>query len=162
VVNNQLSGQKINENKLTLAQQFVQRAEFLSIYGALSNQEYVNKLFQITNAAVSDSDKQALVNGLNGGGESRASVLLKVVDGINVISEGNQQFTTSYGQAFYIKESNPAFVQMQYFGYMQRDPDAPGYAFWLGKLNQYGNYIDAEMVRSFIVSPEYRARFGAP
>jgi hypothetical protein len=51
---------------------------------------------------------------------------------------------------------------MQYFGYMRRDPDEAGYEFWLGKLNLYGNYIDAEMVRSFIVSPEYRSRFGQP
>jgi hypothetical protein len=51
---------------------------------------------------------------------------------------------------------------MEYFGYMHRDPDGPGYVFWLGKLNFYSNYIDAEMVRSFIVSPEYRSRFGQP
>ena len=79
-----------------------------------------------------------------------------------MIAEGNQQFTTAYGQAFYEKEFNAAFVLMEYFGYLQRDPDAPGYQHWLDKLNIYGNYIDAEMVRSFIASPEYRARFGQP
>jgi len=51
---------------------------------------------------------------------------------------------------------------MQYLGYLQRDPDAPGYAFWLEKLNTFGNYLDAQMVLAFIASPEYRARFGAP
>jgi len=51
---------------------------------------------------------------------------------------------------------------MEYFGYLLRDPDPDGYAFWLGKLNQFGNFVDAEMVRAFIVSPEYRSRFGAP
>ena len=50
----------------------------------------------------------------------------------------------------------------QYFGYMKRDPDDPGFAFWLGKLNFFGNFLDAEMVKAFIVSPEYRARFGQP
>jgi hypothetical protein len=30
------------------------------------------------------------------------------------------------------------------------------------KLNLYHNYIDAEMVKSFVTSPEYRARFGHP
>ena len=87
---------------------------------------------------------------------------MKIVDGINVISEGNQQFTTAYGQTFYNREFNNAFVLMEYFGYMRRDPDAPGYAFWLSKLNTFGNYIDAEMVRAFLVSPEYRSRFGQP
>jgi hypothetical protein len=90
-------------------------------------------------------------------------VLQKVVDGIVVIAEGNQQFTTSYGQAFYNSEFNRAFVQLEYFGYMKRDPDDAGYAFWLGKLNQFGsNFVNAEMVLAFISSPEYRARFGQP
>lgn len=162
VVNNQLSGPVINQNKSDFARQFVGRTEFKAIYDGLTNQQYVTKLFQTTAVTVSEADKQALVNGLNSNAETRATVLLKVVDGINVISEGNQQFTTTYGKAFYDRQLNPAFVQMQYFGYMIRDPDEAGYAFWLGKLNFYGDYITAEMVRSFIVSPEYRSRFGQP
>ena len=65
-------------------------------------------------------------------------MLQKVVDGIVVIAEGSQTFTTTYGQAFYNSGSNRAFVQLEYFGYMKRDPDDTGYAFWLGKLNQFG------------------------
>ena len=122
----------------------------------------MDRLFQTTGVNASVADRAALVNGLNAGIETRASVLQKIVDGINVISEGNQQFTTSYGQAFYNSEFNRAFVQMEYFGYLRRDPDDAGYAFWLGKLNFYGNFVDAEMVLSFILSPEYRARFGQP
>jgi aldose sugar dehydrogenase len=58
-------------------------------------------------------------------------------------------------------EFNRAFVAMEYFGYLRRDPDAPGYNFWLTKLNQFnGNYIAAEMVKAFISSAEYRQRFG--
>ncbi len=63
-------------------------------------------------------------------------------------------------------ESNRAFVLMQHFGYLRRNPnDAPdsdfsGYAFWLGKLNQFnGNFVNAEMIKAFIVSVEYRERF---
>jgi hypothetical protein len=33
--------------------------------------------------------------------------------------------------------------------------------FWLNKLNSFGgNYINAEMVKAFIASGEYRHRFG--
>ena len=56
---------------------------------------------------------------------------------------------------------------MQYFGYLRRSPnDAPdadfaGYNYWLGKLNEFnGNFVNAEMVKAFIVSGEYRQRFG--
>jgi hypothetical protein len=72
-------------------------------------------------------------------------------------------------QTFTQRELNPAFVLMQYFGYMQRNPDeAPdtnldGYNFWLHKLEEFGgDFRRAEMVKAFLVSTEYRARFGAP
>jgi cytochrome c peroxidase len=164
IVNNQLSPAKVEANKAAFANLFVGRPEFTAIYGSLGNQQYVDKLFETTTISPSAADRAALVNGLNANPatETRASVLQKIVDGTVVISEGNQQFTTTYGEAFYNLEFNRAFVQMEYFGYLRRDPDVAGYAFWLGKLNQYGNYLDAEMVKSFIVSPEYRSRFGQP
>jgi hypothetical protein len=171
VVNGQLSAAKINQNKAAFAQQFVnctdsakyRCGEFKAIFDGLSNQLYVDKLFQTTGVNASALDRTALVSGLNGGTETRASVLQKVVDGIVVISEGNQQFTTTYGNAFYDQQFNRAFVQLEYFGYMKRDPDDGGYAFWLNKLNTAGgNFVKAEMVLAFISSPEYRARFGQP
>jgi hypothetical protein len=173
IVNGQLSAAKINQNKAAFAAQFVncvdparyRCGEFKAIYDGLSNQQYVDRLFQTTGVNASASDRAALVNELNANPatETRASVVQKVVDGINVISEGNQQFATTYGQAFYNAEFNRAFVQLEYFGYMKRDPDGAGYAFWLGKLDQFnGDFVAAEMVLAFISSPEYRARFGQP
>jgi len=160
IQSNQLSAAKIEANKKKFAEEFSKRAEFRSLYDPLSNFDYVERLFQTTGINVSAQEKAALVAGLNNQTETRASVLQKVVDGAVVIAEGNQQFTTPYGQAFYQKEFNAAFVLMEYFGYLRRDPDAAGYQHWLDKLNFYGNFNDAEMVRSFILSPEYRQRFG--
>jgi hypothetical protein len=64
-------------------------------------------------------------------------------------------------------ESNRAFVLMQYYGYLRRNPDDPsdtdfrGWKFWLDKLNQFGgNFVQAEMVKAFITSTEYQQRFG--
>ena len=85
------------------------------------------------------------------------------MDGTVVISDANVQFTTTYGQAFYNQEYRRVFVFMEYIGYLRRNPDAPGFNFCLGKLNFYnGDPFQAEMVRSFILSPEYRSRFGQP
>ena len=162
IQNNQLSAAAIEANKKKFAEEFTQRAEFRGLYDPLSNSDYVERLFQTTGINVNATEKQTLVQALNNQTETRASVLQKVVDGTVVIAEGNQQFTTPYGQAFYQTEFNAAFVLMEYFGYLQRDPDAAGYQHWLDKLNLYGNYIEAEMVKSFITSPEYRARFGQP
>lgn len=74
----------------------------------------------------------------------------------------------SENRVFTTRHSNKAFVLMQYFGYLRRKPNDPpeqglnfdGYNFWLGKLNQFnGNFVNAEMVRAFIISDEYRKRF---
>lgn len=162
VVNNQLSPTVINNNKQAFVTEFVTRPEFLAIYGGLNDTQYVDKLFQTTGITPSSTDRNALIAeaGTSGG---RASVLFKVVDGTTTInSDGHLQFNTTYGKAFYDAQFNAAFVQIEYFGYLLRDPDDAGYAFWLGKLNTFGNWVDAQMVLAFISSPEYRSRFGAP
>jgi len=162
IVNNQLSAAQLEANKSAYIGQFMNKSEFFLIYSGLTNQQYVDKLFETTGINASAADRAALVNGLNNQTETRATVLKKVVDGTVVIAEGNQQFTTTYGQAFYNLEFNRAFVEMEYFGYLRRDPDPAGYTFWLDKLNQFGNYLNAELVKAFITSPEYRSRFGQP
>lgn len=65
------------------------------------------------------------------------------------------------------REFNPAFVLMQYYGYLQRNPDEgpdanlDGYNFWLRKLDAHGGDFErAEMVKAFLDSAEYRTRFG--
>ncbi|PYS80407.1 MAG: hypothetical protein DMF67_20505 [Acidobacteria bacterium] len=69
--------------------------------------------------------------------------------------------------AFARQEFNRAFVLMQYFGYLRRNPndfqdtDYTGFDFWLNKLNSFnGDFAGAEMVKAFISSIEYRQRFG--
>ncbi|HEU4769584.1 MAG TPA: S8 family serine peptidase [Pyrinomonadaceae bacterium] len=162
VVNNQLDPNVINANKQAFVNEFVTRFEFRSIYDGLNDTQYVDKLFDTTGVTPSPADRTALIAeaGTPGG---RAKVLFKVVDGTTTINnEGHLRFDTTYGKAFYDNLFNPAFVRMQYFGYLLRDPDDAGFAFWLGKLNQFGNFVDAQMVLAFINSPEYRSRFGAP
>lgn len=89
--------------------------------------------------------RDALVNGLNAATETRATVLRKIAE--------SQQFSDT--------EFNRAFVLMQYFGYLRRDSDVAGFNFWFDKLNAFqGNFNNADMVKAFITSSEYRQRFG--
>ena len=163
VVNNQISGAVVETNRNRLAGEFVQRPEFLAKYGGLNNMLYVQELVNTTGITPTAGEKQALVDGLTNGTETRASVLRKVVDGTVVSSEGNVQFTTTLGPTFCNQEYRRVFVFMEYVGYLRRNPDAPGFIFWLGKLNQFnGDPFQAEMVRSFILSPEYHTHFGQP
>jgi len=95
--------------------------------------------------------RDSLIAGLNAATETRATVLRKV-------AEAEEMRT---------REFNSAFVLMEYFGYLRRNPNDPpdsdftGYLFWLNKLNSFGgNFQNAEMVKAFINSTEYRQRFG--
>ncbi|HEX8500905.1 MAG TPA: hypothetical protein VF659_09970 [Pyrinomonadaceae bacterium] len=102
----------------------------------------------------SPAEKSALVASLGatpGDAQKRAAVLRSVADDADLRTA----------------ELNRAFVLMQYYGYLCRDPDeAPdadfrGWRFWLSKLEEFGgNYVRAEMVKAFISSDEYRNRFG--
>jgi len=162
VVNDKLAPDVINANKRAFVDQFINTSEFKAIYDFLSNQQFVDKLFATTGIAPSDAERSTLINGLNSGAETRSSVVFKVVDGTQTMTDGALVFQTTYGKAFFDQEFDAAFVFMEYVGYLRRNPDQAGYDFWLAKLKRYGNWMDAEMVRAFILSPEYRQRFAQP
>src|SRR5438876_11478033 len=90
-----------------------------------------------------------------------------VMDASNTTARAQAVRQVAENQNLYNAEFNRAFVLMQYFGYLRRnandlpDIDYSGYDFWLTKLNQFnGNFVNAEMVKAFITSLEYRQRFG--
>jgi hypothetical protein len=142
---------KLEANKVAFINAFVARQEFQTAYPAsLSPAQYVDNLNTLAGGALSASERDALVNGLTGGQESRATALRKVAEDVD----------------FRNAEFNRAFVLMQYFGYLRRNPnDAPdgnfaGFDFWLKKLNDFnGDFLQAEMVKAFLSSIEYNNRF---
>jgi hypothetical protein len=139
-----VAGPNLEANKQALANDFVTRQEFLQRYPlSQTAEQFVNKLFDTAGLIPFTSDRQRLINDMQGG-KTRAQVLREVVE-----------FTD-----FKTREYNPSFVLMQYFGYLRREPDQGGYDFWLNVLNnqQPNNYRG--MVCSFITSREYQERFG--
>ena len=116
----------------------------MSVYGSLGDEAYVDSLISHTGVSFTASERNALVSALINQTASRATVLRQIAEDPRFV---NLKF-------------NETFVMMEYFGYLRRDPDADGYQYWLNKLNQFGgNFEQAEMVRAFIESAEYRSRF---
>jgi hypothetical protein len=146
--------QQLESNKNAYGLEFVSRQRLLNEFPtSLTPAHFVDKLRQNTGGALSQAERDQLVSELTGNNTNagRASVLRKVAE-----DEGLRR-----------DEFNRAFVLMQYYGYLRRNPDDPqdtdfrGWKFWLDKLNQFGgNFINAEMVKAFIASIEYRQRFG--
>ena len=143
---------QLENNTNAFASAFVARSRFITAFpSTVTAAQFVDALNANSGGALSGPERNQLVNDLAGGVKTRAQVLRAVAE----------------DQTLAQAEFNKAFVLMQYFGYLRRNPnsvpdaDFSGYNFWLQKLNQFGgNFVDAEMVKSFLVSGEYRQRFG--
>jgi hypothetical protein len=149
--------QILDANRIAFMNEFVMRAEFVSLYPTIDTPgEYVDELCVHANLMPTLQERLDAIAEF--GGAARAS---------DPGARGRALLRITQQAPFQARELNRAFVQMQYFGYLRRNPnDAPdgnfkGYDFWLNKLNQFdGNFLDAEMVKAFLSSSEYRARFG--
>jgi len=139
-----VAGPNLEANKQALANDWVQRTGFQQLYPlSQTPEQFVNKLFDTSGLIPFTSDRQRLANDMHNG-KTRAQVLREVIE----------------FQDFKTREFNPAFVLMQYFGYLHRDPDQGGYNFWLNVLNNREPNNYRGMVCSFITSREYQERFG--
>ncbi|HJZ80920.1 MAG TPA: PQQ-dependent sugar dehydrogenase, partial [Pyrinomonadaceae bacterium] len=144
--------QKLDDNKNGFTADFVQRSRFLAEFPlTMTAAQFVDKLNANAGNPLSTAERNQLVSDLSNNVKTRAQVLRAVVEDTDFVNS----------------EFNRAFVLMEYFGYLRRNPNDPqdtdytGYDFWLTKLNQFnGNYLNAEMVKAFLSSIEYRQRFG--
>jgi glucose/arabinose dehydrogenase len=154
---------RLEANRQAFLAEWVQRPEFQAVYDSKTNAQYVDALFANSEVTPNPTERDAMVAALNNGSKTRAAILLEIVE----------------TAAVYNKQYNPAFVLLQYFGYLRRNPSDPpdsnlaGFNFWLDKMNQFslpgedmrdgttahGRVKRAEMVKAFIRSIEYRERF---
>ncbi|OLE55095.1 MAG: hypothetical protein AUG51_05555 [Acidobacteria bacterium 13_1_20CM_3_53_8] len=144
-----VGGANEEAGRASYAETFTQRPEFTQKYPAtMTPTQFVNALLatvkQISNVDLS-SQASFYVGELNSG-QTRGQVVRQVIE------------TPAFDQS----QNNEAFVRMQYFGYLRRNPDEGGEAFWLNILN---NKLPNDatgyraMVAAFILSKEYRERF---
>jgi hypothetical protein len=148
-------GPNLEAEKTLFTQGFVQRAEFTAKYqNALTAETFVDALIQNVNQAAGfgvvdlSGVRDSLIVAYNSGvnlNESRMLVLRMIAD----------------NAAFKQSQYNAAFVLIEYFGYLQRDPDQNGYDFWLTILNSGEENTYRSLVCSFITSAEYQRRFGS-
>lgn len=159
---------QLAQNQQDFARAWIQRAEFLAAFPtSITAAQFVDQLFLRSEVTPTTAERNAAIAAFGSGDTNgRAAALRSVADTGSV----------------YNKQYNPAFVLMQYIGFLRRNPnDAPdtnygGFDFWLGKMNSFsvaGENVRneevarrraqrAEMVRAFLLASEYRGRFGQP
>jgi hypothetical protein len=143
-------GPDLENRKQAFAESFVSRAEFVTRYQSETTAtSFVDALLgnlQQSSGVDLSGQRAALIDRYNQGAsliQSRSFALRDLAD----------------NPAFRQAEYNGAFVVAEYFGYLRRDPEPGGYAFWLDVLNtrEAGNFRG--MVCAFITSAEYQHRF---
>jgi alpha-tubulin suppressor-like RCC1 family protein len=147
----------LESNKQAYAQEFVQTARFVAAFPSTKTPtEFVDLLNQNAGNVLSANDRATAIGFFAGAADT--SDTTSRARAVRMIAEDQDLYNAEY---------NRAFVLAEYFGYLRRNPNDPqdsdytGYDFWLSKLNQFnGNYIQAEMVKAFLSSIEYRQRFG--
>jgi hypothetical protein len=149
--------QVLENNKQAFCAEFVQRSRFVTAFPTtMTPAQFVDALN--TNAGnVLSASEQATAIGFFGSSSNTSNVTARA-QVLRQVAEDTDLNTAEF---------NRAFVLMEYFGYLRRNPNDPqdsdytGYDFWLTKLNQFnGNFANADMVKAFISSAEYRQRFG--
>ncbi len=139
-----IGGANLEARKQAFANDWVSRPAFQTVYPvAMTAEQFVNKLFDSAALMPFTAERQQLVSDMQMG-KTRAQVLRELTE----------------LTAFTTREYNPAFVLMQYFGYLHRNPDQGGYDFWLNVLDHRVPNNYRAMVCAFITSREYQERFG--
>ncbi|MGI8733822.1 MAG: hypothetical protein ACR2LM_11050 [Pyrinomonadaceae bacterium] len=135
-----LTNAQLETAKLQFISEFMSRPAFVTKFGGLNDTQYVDTL--LSTAGITHPGRDFWIAALGNQTRTRAQVLRE-------ISESTEVYNKYYNQAF---------VVMQYFGYLQRQPDAQ-YLVWLAHLDATGDY--RSMINGFVNSIEYRARFGS-
>jgi hypothetical protein len=153
-----IGGANLAQKQQDLANLLVTRPEFTAKYPAsLSTaDQFVDAVLATlqTDLGVNLMGQRAnLITLFNQGG--RGAVMYRLADDNASNPIANHPFIDA--------EYNRTFVLGQYFGYLRRNPDIPGFQFWLGQVN--GAALrdvprQHAMVCSFITSAEYQFRFG--
>jgi hypothetical protein len=134
-----LSDTQLEAARVAFINDFISRPAFAATFNALSNTQYVDTL--LARAGVTSPNRGFWIAALGNGTRTRATVLRDISESVEV----------------YNKYYNQAFVVMQYFGYLRRDPDG-SYVNWIQVLDSSND--SRGMINGFVNSLEYRFRFG--
>ena len=125
-----------------VSQSFAESAEFVSRYGSLSNDSFVNLVYQNVLGRQPDAAGKAHWLGQLNAGLSRGNLMIG--------------FSESFENKILTTNSVP--ITMGYIGMLRRAPDATGYTYWLAETTA-GRHSTLEFIDNLLKSAEYAQRF---
>lgn len=146
----------------------VQRSEFSALFpSGMTGDQFATKFFQNAGVTATPAEQQTVAAAFGSG---------DLTGRVNAVIAGTDT-ASLYNQLY-----NSGFVLIEYFGFLRRDPNASpdtdlsGFNFWLSKMDNFSlpgedvrqpsiaisRIRRSEMIRAFLLSSEYRSRFGQP
>ena len=135
--------QLFQSNLGPFSEEWVRREPFIRTFGPLNDAQYVDRLLENAGLRIDASRRTALIRELETGADTRAGVLLKIVEDPNFVE----------------RENNRSLLLLHYFAYLRRNPGDPpdrdlsGFDFWLRDLET--SHSPAKLSSAFKDSIEY-------
>jgi len=145
ILESENTDQIFDGNLRDFVQAWVGRDAFVSTFGHLTDAQFVDKLLMNASVKMDATERDGLINDLASGRETRAGILLRIVNNHELID----------------KENDRSLLLLHYFGYLRRNPDDPpdhdlhGFNFWLQQLAK--SHDVAGIAAAFKQSIEYHA-----
>ena len=126
---------------IAISNNFAASQEFIDRYGTLTNDQFVDLVYQNVLGRAADPGGKSYWLGQLNGGTTRGEMMIGFSE------------SAEYQSAIF----NETYVTMMYVGMLKREPDSGGFAFWV-------NYLDTgnsgqTLINGFLAAPEYRNRF---
>jgi len=128
-------------NLTNISQSFAASNEFQSIYGSLSNEAYVELVYQNVLGRAPDATGRAYWLGRLSSGLSRSGLMIGF----------------SESEEYQIRSQAWVQVTMLYVGLLRRAPEQAGFDYWTTEIGKGHSVLD--LINEFLASPEYIGRF---
>ncbi|MCA1817146.1 MAG: DUF4214 domain-containing protein [Acidobacteria bacterium] len=131
------------EDARALVERTTAAGEFWKQFAGLGNREFVGKLYANAGVPINDQRARDLAASLDRGRRTRADALLALAE----------------DEEFARRAYDEDFVRLNFFAFLERDPDPPGFGTWMWVLKHTGDH--EAVTRAITSSSEYVNKYGA-
>jgi hypothetical protein len=144
IVGSEGQTEQLNANLQSFMNEWTKRESFLKVFGNLNDEQFLDQVIQNAGISIATIDRQKLISQLANQPDSRASLVLKIID--------EPQFVA--------KDQKRSLVALHYFAYLRRNPNDPpdndwrGFNFWVNDIEH--NSDPNKLRAAFSLTDEYQ------
>lgn len=149
----------IRDGKITvqgMASEFMKSSEFQSVTGNLSNQAFVEFMYQQAHGRAPDASGRDYWIGKLVGGMDRSELVLEFSES----AEHRAKTASTVAQGYFDTDNSYQAITLLYDSFAGRKPDADGLTFWAERLKS-GEQTIGQIANEFSSSTEFKSQTGS-